>query len=123
MASATVVERRRHHRYNLLLPVRVRARAATDPHLETTSRDISASGIFFAIAEGFELGSELELEFSLPPELSRSKDFYVRCRGRIVRVERPEQEGKIGLAITIENYEVIEPEPDTPPETNSSTTT
>ena len=103
----TGIEQRKHRRYNLSLPVRVRSKTPAAPLIETATRDISAQGIYFALSEGVELGSELELEIALPPELCQGKTVQVRCRGKIARVERANSHGRIGVAVTIKHYEFV----------------
>lgn len=90
----------------MALPMKVRVKAQVAPLIETSTRDISARGIYFRLAGGFELGTELECEVILPPELCQGNSIQVKCRGRIVRVERQE-EGEIGVAATIDDYEFV----------------
>ena len=101
---AGTIEQRKHPRYNLSLPVRVRAKGRSAPPIETSSNDISANGIYFTLSEGLELGSELELEIDLPQELTRGEKVRVRCRARIARVERMDSQGKIGVGAIIKRY-------------------
>ena len=73
---------------------------------DTSTRDISARGIYFNVSANFELGSELQCEVTLPPELCQGNSIQVKCRGRVVRVERHDED-TIGVAATIEDYEFI----------------
>ena len=74
--------------------------------IDTATRDISARGIYFSLNGDFELGTELECEITLPPELCHGNSMQVKCRGRIVRVERNDEDS-IGVAATIEDYEFL----------------
>ena len=104
----TAAERRKFRRYDLALEVQVRPRSKrTIPGVRTFTRDISARGIYFGLSESMEVGSELDLELNLPPDLGAGKDVRIRCRGRIVRVEMPDSKGGLGIAATIETYEFI----------------
>ncbi len=103
------VERRKHRRFGLSLPLRVRPMAGAAA-VATSTKDISARGIYFALSEKLEEGSELELELALPPEICQGSTVRVHCRGRIVRVERPDSEGRVGVAATIEAYEFLKPQ-------------
>ncbi len=98
-------DHRRHHRFDLSLPVKVRPAATLE--IETSTKDISASGISFTMSRDCELGSELEWELTLPPELCQGNNVRIRCRGKVVRVDRLDAPGKIGVAATIETYEFV----------------
>ena len=103
----TAAERRNHRRYELSLEVKVRPRSKrTHPAVQTYTRDISARGIYFNLSDKMEVGSELDFELNLPPELSGGKNVRIRCRGRIVRVEAPDS-GGVGIGATIETYEFV----------------
>ena len=105
---ATGADRRKHRRFDLSLPVKVRLKTQAASQIQTSTKDISAHGIYyFTLSEKFELGSELECVVLLPPELCQGNNIEVRCRGKIVRVERPDAENKIGVAATIEDYEFV----------------
>lgn len=104
---ATGAERRRHRRFDLSLPVKVRVKTQVAAQVTTSTKDISARGIYFTISEDLDIGSELECVLTLPPELCQGNTIQVRCRGKIVRVERPDTDNNIGVAATIEDYEFI----------------
>jgi c-di-GMP-binding flagellar brake protein YcgR len=106
---AIAVERRKYRRYDLSLEVQVRPRKQHSP-VRTMTRDISARGVYFDFAEKMETGSEVEFELNLPPELAAGKSVRIRCRGRIVRVENPNNGAGVRVAATIENYEFVRPE-------------
>ncbi|MBI4442291.1 MAG: PilZ domain-containing protein [Acidobacteria bacterium] len=105
MVTAKGAERRKHHRYGLALPVQVQPGEGAVPPISTITRDISATGIYFEFTEGIEPGSEMNFELVLPPQMTHGKPVHIRCRGKIVRVERPDEKGKIGVAATIEYYD------------------
>jgi len=110
MATATGAERRRHHRYGLAMPVQVQPSKGAVPPISTITRDISATGIYFDFTDGIEQGSEMNFELVLPPQMTHGEPVHIRCRGKIVRVERPDEKGKIGVAATIECYNFIRAE-------------
>ena len=103
--AVTGAEKRIHRRFDLALPVQVRVQAKAAEVLETATKDISARGIYFQLHGDFELGTTLECEITLPPELCQGNSMHVKVRGRIVRVERRQEDGTIGVAASIENYE------------------
>jgi hypothetical protein len=100
-------EQRKHRRYNLALPVRVqsKARATTAPPIETATKDISTHGIYLVLSEDLEMGSELDLEITLPAELAGGKSVKLRCRGTVARLEPRNAEGKIGVGAVLQDYE------------------
>lgn len=102
-------ERRIHRRFDMTLPIRIRVKTAV-PILATATKDISARGLYFSFPGEIQLGTELECEVTLPPELCQGNTIQVNCRGRIVRVERREGESSIGVAATIEDYEFVKTE-------------
>ncbi len=108
----TGLDKRRHPRFGVALPLVVRLAAAAkaaetteaaEAEHETFSRDISTSGIYFSLGEPCELGSSLECVLTLPPDSQFGKSAQIRFRGKVVRVEKPEA-GRIGVAAVIENY-------------------
>lgn len=102
------IERRRYHRYLLSLPVRVRSKAKAGELVETSTKDISAHGIYIFLPEELELGSELELDIKLPVEISGMKDVRVHCRSKIARLDRKLEEGRVGVGAVIEHYEFVQ---------------
>lgn len=103
---AVGIDQRRHSRYKLSFPVRVHSKAET-PAAETTTRDVSARGVSFYFSEDMELGTEVNWEMALPPQLCQGKNVRIRCRGKIVRVEPRDEQGRVGVAATIESYEFV----------------
>lgn len=106
MATVNAAEKRKHRRYDLSLHLEVKGRKRAQP-IQTQTRDISARGLYFTFTEPLEVGSELNFELNLPPELSGGKDVRVRCRGRVVRVDSSKGSQQVGVASTIETYEFI----------------
>ena len=104
---ATEADRRRHRRFDLSFPVQVRVKTQATPQVQTSTKDISARGIYFTMSQDCELGSELECVVTLPPEFCQGHTVQVRCRGKVVRVERPDAKNRIGVAATIEDYEFV----------------
>src|SRR5262249_26240983 len=102
-------ERRARRRFDLSFPIQVRLRTDASGEVATSTRDISSNGLYFTMSETAELGSELECVLTLPNQSGQLIGVKVYCRGRIVRVERPDVENRIGVAATIEEYEFIKP--------------
>lgn len=100
------IERRASRRFTLTLPLTVRT---TGPNgtLEqpAQTRDVSFRGLYFLIEARFDVGSEIEFVLTLPKEITQAGDVYIRCFGRVVRVE--DLNGRRGIAAHIERYEFL----------------
>lgn len=101
-------EHRRHRRYQISIPVEICGPEKVDTTVQTTSRDISAKGIYFMLSPGVELGSEVEFYLSLPPQMCQGKRVRVHCSGRVVRREPQAEQQRIGVAAVIDEYEFMQ---------------
>jgi c-di-GMP-binding flagellar brake protein YcgR len=105
-----MTERRTARRYDLSLPViiRVPTERQTDSQ-EGKTRDISTRGLYFVIGQDLEAGSELDITMTLPAELTHGTEVFVRALGKVVRVERRNEDGttRMGVAAVIERYDII----------------
>jgi hypothetical protein len=70
-------------------------------------RDVSARGISFYLDSPIEQGSPLGFTLTLPPEITLTESIRVQCKGRVVRVENSNAEGKMAVAAVIEEYEFL----------------
>lgn len=112
------IEQRKFRRYNLSLPVRVWSKSRASHVVAASTRDISARGIYLVLSQEFELGTDLELEITLPLKLAGGHVSLIRCRGKLSRIERIAPEGKIGIGTTIDYFEFSNESPsatDQPP--------
>ncbi len=80
------VERRRTMRHRLSFPIEHRALpnvgVEADDFLLEYGRDFSSSGIFLETSSPFEIGTQLELVFRLPPDLAAEQGIHhVTVRG------------------------------------------
>ena len=105
-----MTERRTARRYDLSLPViiRVPTERQADSQ-EGKTRDISTRGLYFVIGQDLEAGSELDITMTLPAEITHGTDVFVRALGKVVRVERRNEDGtpRMGVAAVIERYDII----------------
>jgi len=105
-----MTERRTARRYDLSLPViiRVPTERQVDSQ-EGKTRDISTRGLYFVIGQDLEAGSELDITMTLPAEITHGTDVFVRALGKVVRVERRNEDGtpRMGVAAVIERYDII----------------
>jgi hypothetical protein len=104
-----MTERRTARRYELSLPVIVRTpiQATPEPRSGQT-RDISTRGVYFTIAEDMAPGTELDFMLTLPAEITRGTEVFIRAHGKVVRVDR--QDERLGVAAVIEKYDIIRAE-------------
>ena len=105
-----MTERRTARRYDLSLPVIIRV--PTERQIDSQegkTRDISTRGLYFVIEQDMEAGSELDITLTLPAEITHGTEVFVRALGKIVRVERRNEDGtvRMGVAAVIERYDII----------------
>ncbi len=115
MTSSPVrVERRVGQRFPYLLPVSLRQADASVEGVGFT-QDLSSRGVFFFTDAPIVDGGEIELTLRMPSEITLGENMPVRCRGRVLRVTRPSNQGtssaiaetKIGVAVRLECYEYL----------------
>jgi c-di-GMP-binding flagellar brake protein YcgR len=107
-------ERRAAHRYDLSLPVIIRVPVEKENSARNgKTRDISTRGVYFTIDQNLSDGTPLDITLTLPSEVTRGSDVFIRAMGKVVRVENKAIEGatRIGVAAVIERYEIIRSEP------------
>ena len=104
-----MTERRTARRYELSLPVIVRSHVqqVVEPRNGQT-RDISTRGVYFTIDEDLAPGAELDFMLTLPAEITRGTDVFIRAHGKVVRVDR--HDARVGVAAVIEKYDIIRAE-------------
>lgn len=79
------------------------------------TRDISTRGVYFTIDDDFGTGAELDLTLTLPSEITRGSEVFIRAMGKVIRVDRKPENGssRVGVAAIIERYEIIRNGPET----------
>jgi hypothetical protein len=111
-----MTERRTARRYDLSLPVIIRTpvEKETSPRNGKT-RDISTRGVYFTIDQDLGAGAELDITLTLPSEVTRGSEVFIRAMGKVVRVDKKPENGssRVGVAAVIERYEIIRNEPAT----------
>ena len=105
-----MTERRSTRRYDLSLPIMIHmpAERIIDSQCGKTL-DISTRGLYFVLDHHLESGSQLDITLTLPAELTRGSDVFVRALGKVIRVERRIEDGhsRMGVAAVIERYDII----------------
>ena len=103
-------ERRTARRYDLSLPIIIRIPAGADPSSRKgKTRDISTRGLYFTIDQEIVAGAELDITLTLPAEITRGTEVYVRAQARVIRVDRRPDDSsvRVGVAAVIERYDII----------------
>ncbi len=105
-------EARTGKRFPLHLPIKIhREDTVGDTHTGMTG-DLSAAGVYIRANAALEVGSPVEFEITLPPEVTGGKeDVVIQCRGRVVRTDEPnasaESGDNRGVACVIDSYEFV----------------
>ena len=98
-------ERRRSKRFQMELPVTVKAQDGTEQKCAT--RDISAGGIFFYCNFPVVQNSPIQLVLILPPEITGGEQQWVCCHGAVARVLEDSADGQHGVAIKVERLDFL----------------
>ena len=106
-----MTEARTGKRFPLQLPIKIHKEdVAIDTSGMTT--DLSAAGVYIRADAALEVGSPVEFEITLPPEVTGGKDnVVIQCRGRVVRTDEPNASAESGenrgVACVIDSYEFV----------------
>ncbi len=106
-----MTEARTGKRFPLHLPIKIHKE---DVAVETSGMtgDLSAAGVYIRADASLEVGSPVEFEIALPPEVTGGKeDVVIQCRGRVVRTDEPKDSAAAGesrgVACVIDSYEFV----------------
>src|SRR6266576_2445967 len=101
-------DKRRAQRFPMTLPVAIKL-TETNGDTSVKTKDISSSGVYLEFSTPMEVGSSLEFILTLPAEITKGQAVKVRCKGKVVRVDRPDtsESAGVGVAATIERYEFV----------------
>ena len=103
----TDVERRERRRFSMSLPVTVHVNDEAGTEIRGLTRDVSSGGAFiFLQAQQFAPCESVELTLELPPEITLVGALKVRCRARVLRVERS-ADGVIGIGVQISGFDFL----------------
>ena len=100
------IERRHATRFAAQLPVVVRWRDGSElREAFTESEDVSTKGIYFVLAEDIKEGTTVEVQVTLPNQITFEQEVKICCLGHVLRSEL---EGtKTGVAAVIETYRFL----------------
>jgi len=105
-----MTERRMARRYDLSLPVNIRMPINREPRSHSgQTRDISTRGVYFTLQNDLAPGTEVDFTLTLPAEITRGAEVFVRAHGRVVRVDKrtDDDHQTVGVAAVIERYDII----------------
>jgi hypothetical protein len=109
MGTKAKEELRRDKRVPTKVPVTAKRKTNGNvEEIEGHTRDVSARGVFMYLSNRVAEGSELELVFPMPNSDSPAEDTWVRCKARVLRVEKTEHGNRFGVAAVLESYEKLE---------------
>jgi hypothetical protein len=99
-------EARTGKRFPLELPIKIH-KGGTDS--SGTTGNLSAAGVFIRADASMEVGSPVEFEITLPPEMTGGQEnVTIQCKGRVVRSDESGAGGEgRGVACVIDSYEFI----------------
>jgi hypothetical protein len=100
-------ERRRSERFNFGMPVIVHWKTGSEQrHANAVTQDVSSGGLYFLLPEAIPDGTAVEIEMTLPAQITLGTPVRVRCQGRIQRCVMKAGEST-GMATMIEKYEFL----------------
>jgi PilZ domain-containing protein len=103
-------EARTGKRFPVELPIKIHR---TDENTDTTgvTGNLSAAGVYIRSDSSLDVGSNVEFEIALPPEMTGAKDnVVIQCRGRVVRTDEPAGASSTearGVACVIDSYDFV----------------
>jgi hypothetical protein len=105
-----VSESRTGKRFPLELPIKIQKAEEGAQHSGVTG-NLSAAGVYMRADATLEVGSNVEFEIVLPPEVTGAKEpVIVQCRGRVVRTDEPgggNAKQARGVACVIDSYDFV----------------
>jgi hypothetical protein len=107
-----VSEARTGKRFPLQLPIKIHKEDTAGAESSGMTGNLSAAGVYIRADASLEVGSPVEFEITLPPEVTGGKeDVVIQCRGRVVRTDEPntsaESGDNRGVACVIDSYEFV----------------
>jgi hypothetical protein len=101
-----VSEARTGKRFPLELPIKIHKDDSSSDSKGITG-NLSAAGVYIRADAALEMGSPVEFEITLPPEVTGGKEnVTLQCKGRVVRTDEAGNEGR-GVACVIDSYEFV----------------
>jgi len=103
-----VSEARTGKRFPLELPIKIHKESASGDSKGTTG-NLSAAGVYIRADASLDIGTPVEFEITLPPDVTGGQEnVVIQCKGRVVRADPTgvSADGK-GVACVIDSYEFV----------------
>jgi hypothetical protein len=85
--GGVVSDARTGKRFPLELPIKIH-KGDTAGDASGMTGNLSAAGVYIRADASLEVGSPVEFEITLPPDVTGGKeDVVIQCRGRVVRTD------------------------------------
>lgn len=111
MAKTDISERRRTQRFHMALPLRIVRLSQRNVDLEGKTRDLSSHGAYFVTRASVEPGDPIEFFVTLPEEhpmqMESGERVQLRCLGHVIRFDELGNNGRHGVAATIDRYQFV----------------
>ena len=103
-----VSDHRTGKRFPLELPIKI-SKEQEGSALNAMTGNLSAAGVYIKADSSLEIGSAVEFEIALPPEMTGAKDnVIIQCRGRVVRADEASgDKDSRGVACEIDSYDFV----------------
>ena len=103
----SVEERRRSERFDLGVPLTVQwTNGPEKRQAHAVTQDVSSGGVYFLLPQAIPAGTVVEIEMTLPSQITHGTPVRVRCLGRIQRIVLTPGEST-GMATMLEKYEFL----------------
>jgi hypothetical protein len=97
-----VSEARTGKRFPLELPIKIQGLEK-----DSVTGNMSAAGVYIRGNPDLDVGSSVEFEIALPPELTGGNEHVVvQCKGRVVRKDAATDDSH-GVACVIDSYDFV----------------
>ncbi len=100
------MEQRRAPRYRLQLPLQIVQVGAEKMNRVEQTRDISSGGVCFLSSAEVEVGGRIEYLITLS---GSNPPVRIRCLGKVLRSNRPDDVSPWEVAVTMERYQFMGP--------------
>jgi PilZ domain len=102
-----VSEARTGKRFPLELPIKIHKENASGDSAGLTG-NLSAAGVYIRADASLEIGSPVEFEITLPPDVTGGQEnVVIQCKGRVVRTDQTGSDEGRGVACVIDSYEFV----------------
>jgi hypothetical protein len=100
-------EARTGKRFPLELPIKIHKGESGEA--KGVTGNLSAAGVYIRADAAMEIGSPVEFEITLPPEMTGGQEHVtIQCKGRVVRADPTGEGGEgRGVACVIDSYEFV----------------